>query len=389
MKKLFLSAILSICSLFSICGQMKETIEITAANRLVEPVFEKTIKPENIVELKSSLKNTTGKPSSYLWAISGSKGKDWDFVSGSGKDLAFISELPSGLNPSIKVAFKRLGNYTVTLTVIFNKNLDNESELETEVEDYITVRSVFPELASLYAQKPKPNYEKLVLRASDYTVKPKYSSDPTPYLFLAKGLYGLVKEGNSDPKFEDALEECISSLQSAVELDLNGVLNDVEHQNFINEVESYLLREYLEVQLDGKPIELGEAIDLYIQTTLNPIAINFLDAYCKYQSKNIKGANLIWANEIPKLLKYERIEVDGNYTNSFINELGKTIHMTESDITVLKYGIMYSASILNTRDQDPNKTACPILRKVDPWFQFEKDFRDLFEGLPFSSCTKK
>ena len=48
----------------------------------------------------------------------------------------------------------------------------------------------------------------------------------------------------------------------------------MEHQNFINELESYLLREYLEVQLDGKPIELGEAIDLYKQTTLNPIAIN-------------------------------------------------------------------------------------------------------------------
>ena len=374
MKRLFLSTILSLCSIISIYAQ---TIEITAANRLVEPVFERSVKPENIVELKSSLKNTKGK-ASYLWAISGSKGKDWDFEPGSSESSS-----------SIKVTFNRLGNYTVTLTVIFDKNSDNETELETEVEDYITVRSVFPELASLYAQKPKPNYEKLVLRASDYTAKPKYSSDPTPYLFLAKGLYGLVKEGNSDPKFEDALEESISSLQSAVELDLNGVLNDVEHQNFINEVESYLLREYLEVQLDGKPIELGEAIDLYKQTTLNPIAINFLDAYCKYQSKNIKGANLIWANDIPKLLKYERIEVDGNYTNSFINELGKTIQMTESDITVLKYGIMYSASILIKRDQDPNKTACPILRKVDPWFQFEKDFRDVFEGLPFSSCTKK
>ena len=167
MKKLFLSATFSIFSLFSICAQMKESIEISAANRLVEPVFEKSIKLENIVELKSSLKNTIGKASSYLWAISGSKGKDWDFVSGSGKDWAFVSELPSGLNPSIKVAFKRLGNYTVTLTVIFNKNLDNESELETEVEDYITVRSVFPEFASLYAQKPKPNYDKLGLRASE------------------------------------------------------------------------------------------------------------------------------------------------------------------------------------------------------------------------------
>ena len=373
MKRLFLTTILSLCSLFSIYAQ---TIEITAANRLVEPVFERSVKPENIVELKSSLKNTKGK-ASYFWALSGTKGKDWDFESGTSESSS-----------SIKVSFNRLGNYTVTLTVTFDKNSDNETELETEIEDYITVRSVFPELAALYAQKPKPNYEKLVVRASDFTLKPKYSTDPTPYLFLAKGLYGLVKEGNADPKFEDALEESISSLQSAVELDLNGILKDVEHQNFINELESHLLREYLEVQLDGKPIDLGEAIDLYKQTTLNPIAINFLDAYCKYKSKNVKGANLIWTSEIPKILKYERLEVDGNYSNTFINELGKTIQMTESDITVLKYGIMYSASILNERDKDP-KTACQILRKVDPWFQFEKDFRDVFEGEPFSSCIKK
>jgi hypothetical protein len=62
--------------------------------------------------------------------------------------------------------------------------------------------------------------------------------------------------------------------------------------------------------------------------------------------------------------------------------------MTESDITVLKYGIMYSSFILKERDNNP-KIACQILRKVDPWFQFEQDFRDVFEGEPFSSCVEK
>jgi tetratricopeptide (TPR) repeat protein len=247
---------------------------------------------------------------------------------------------------------------------------------------------VFPELAALYAQKPKPNYEKLTLRASDFIAKPKYANDPTPYLFLAKGLYGLVKEGNAEPEFESALEESISALQSAVELDKNGVLNDVEHQNFINDLEGYLLREYLEVHLDGKLPDLGEAIDLYKQTTLNPISINFLEAYYKYKMKNAKAANIIWSTEIPKLLKYERLEIDGKFSNSFKNELGNTIQLTESDIKALKYGIMYSAIILRERDKNAEK-ACELLRKVDPWFQFDKDFRDLFEGDLFSSCVKK
>jgi len=373
MKKIFLLAILSLFSSLSISAQ---TAEITAAKRLVEPVFERVVKPDNIVELKSVLKNTKGK-ATFLWAISGTKGKEWDFEKGS-----------SETTENIKVTFNRLGNYTITLTVVFDRNTDNETEIETEIEDYITVRSVFPELAALYAQKPKPNYEKLTLRASDFIAKPKYANDPTPYLFLAKGLYGLVKEGNAEPEFESALEESISALQSAVELDKNGVLNDVEHQNFINELEGYLLREYLEVHLDGKLPDLGEAIDLYKQTTLNPISINFLEAYYKYKMKNAKAANVIWSAEIPKLLKYERIEVDGKFTNSFKNELGVTIQLTESDLKVLKYGIMYSAVILLERDKNAEK-GCELLRKVDPWFQFDKDFRNLFEGDLFSSCVKK
>ena len=103
--------------------------------------------------------------------------------------------------------------------------------------------------------------------------------------------------------------------------------------------------------------------------------------------KNAKVANVIWSAEIPKLLKYERLEVDGKFTNSFKNELGNTIQLTESDIKVLKYGIMYSAIILRERDGNAEK-ACDLLRKVDPWFQFDKDFRDLFEGDLFSSCAE-
>ena len=373
MKKIILFAIIALTNCFSLSAQ---TIEITAAKRLVEPVYERNVKPENIVELKSVLKNTKGKPS-YLWAISGSKGKDWDYEKG-------FSET----NDKIKVTFNRLGNYTITVTVVFDKNSDNETEIETEVEDYITVRSVFPELAALYAEKPKPNYEKLTLRASDFIAKPKYANDPTPHLFLAKGLFGLVKEGNSEPEFEDALEESIASLQTAIELDKNGVLNDVEHQNFVNALEAYILKEYIEVHLDGKLPDLSEAIDLYKQTTLNPIAINFLDAYLKYKTKNVKAANLIWSTEIPKLMKYVRQEFDGKYTNVFTNELGNSVQLTETDVAVLKYGIMYSANLLFERDKNLNN-ACGILRAVDPWFQFEKDFRDLIEGDPFSSCVKR
>ena len=375
MKRILL---LSISLIALSLSSVAQSVTFSAAKRLVEPVFERVVKPENIIEIKSEVKpdpkiKITNK--SYLWTISGVKGKDWEFEKGSTETSA-----------SIKLTFNKLGNYTVNLTVILNKEKDDENEISYELEDYLTVRSVFPELAALYAQKPKPNYKKLVERASDFIVKPKYANDPTPYLFLAKGYLGLVQQGNSDPEFEGALEECVSSFATAKEMDKNGVLNDVEHQNFINELEMLLLKEYLEVQMEGDMSELAEAIDFYSQITLNPICIKYVEAYQKYKTKNAKGANLIWTAEIPKLLKYERGETEEKYNNSFKNELGEWVQFTEADIMVLKYGVMYSAIALK---EQKNIKACDILKKVDPWFQFEKDFRELYEGSEFNSCVNK
>ena len=53
---------------------------------------------------------------------------------------------------------------------------------------------------------------------------------------------------------------------------------------------------------------------------------------------------------------------------------------------VLKYGVMYSAIALK---EQKNIKACDILKKVDPWFQFENDFRELYEGSEFNSCVNK
>ena len=60
------------------------------------------------------------------------------------------------------------------------------------------------------------------------SVKPKYATDPTPNLFLAKGMLGLAKGLEFTPKIdrETAMSECVASYVAAKELDLNGVLFD-------------------------------------------------------------------------------------------------------------------------------------------------------------------
>jgi len=123
MKRILL---LSISLITLSLSSLAQTVTFSAAKRLVEPVFERVVKPENIIEIKSAVKQVPNsdpkikddpKPD-YLWTISGVKGKDWEFEKGS-----------TETSPSIKLTFNKLGNYTVNLTVILNKDKDDENEI--------------------------------------------------------------------------------------------------------------------------------------------------------------------------------------------------------------------------------------------------------------------
>lgn len=359
---------------------ISQKVTFSSNKRLVEPVLNREVKADNIIELKntSSIPKTGSRK--IVWSINGTStpGKDWDLAKGS----AIGGE-------TIKVSFNKLGNYTVGLTILDTDREGNENEISEEIEDYISVRSVFPELAALYAQKPKPNYVKLVERADEFVVKPKFANDPTPQLFLAKGYLGIVKTGNPDPRFESAIEDAISSFAAAKELDKNGVIFDAEHQAFLNELEVYLHKEFIEVFLDDETNldQLSEALDYYSQVTFAPISVKFLEAFKHYSSKNVKAANLIWSTEIPKLKKYTSIESEDPYIHLFKDELGNTVQFTGTDLAILKLGITRSALIFKTRDAN-NFKACELLEIVEPIYIDEKDFAAFYSD-EFNSCMKK
>jgi hypothetical protein len=363
---------------------LAQDITFSSDKRLAQPSVNGEVKAENIIEIKSSLKTPLNGKKTYTWTINGSSepGKGWELVKGT---------TLSG--EKIKISFNKIGNYSIGLTIVAVSGED-ENEVSGEVEDFISVRSVFPELAALYAQKPVPNYVKLVEKSSEYTVKPKFANDPTPNLFLAKGYLGLVKSGNPEPRFETAIEDCISSFAAAKELDKNGVIMDDEHQRFLDELQQYLLNENILVNYDADPKtnpesydQLVEYIDYYSQTTSAPVCASLMQGYFKYLKKDSKGANLLWNTEILKLKKFVNLDEKTAYGERYKDELGNEIILSTVDLKVLKLGAMKVAQIMKTRDNQNPKEACKLLSIVEPFLIDDTEFAT-FYSKEFNSCQE-
>ncbi|MEY5132907.1 MAG: hypothetical protein RLZZ198_911 [Bacteroidota bacterium] len=379
MKYLFL---LLLTAVFNI--MLAQDITFTSDKRLVQPTVNGEVKAENTIEIKSSLKTPLNGKKTYTWTINGSSepGKGWELVKGT---------TLSG--EKIKISFNKIGNYTIGLTIVAISGED-ENEVSGEVEDFISVRSVFPELAALYAQKPVPNYVKLVEKSSEYIVKPKFANDPTPNLFLAKGYLGLVKSGNPEPRFETAIEDCISSFVAAKELDKNGVIMDDEHQRFLDELQQYLLNENILVHYDADPKsnpesydQLVEYIDYYSQTTSAPVCASLMQGYFKYLKKDSKGANLLWNTEILKLKKFVNLDEKTAYGERYKDDLGNEIILSTVDLKVLKLGAMKVAQVMKTRDNQNPKEACKLLSLVEPFLIDDTEFAT-FYSKEFNSCQE-
>ena len=379
MKYLFL---LLLTAVFNI--MYAQDITFTSDKRLVQPTVNGEVKAENTIEIKSSLKKPLNGKKTYTWTINGSSepGKGWELVKGT---------TLSG--EKIKISFNKIGNYSVGLTIVAISGED-ENEVSGEVEDFISVRSVFPELAALYAQKPVPNYVKLVEKSSEYTVKPKFANDPTPNLFLAKGYLGLVKSGNPEPRFETAIEDCISSFVAAKELDKNGVIMDDEHQRFLDELQQYLLNENILVNYDADPKsnpesydQLVEYIDYYSQTTSAPVCASLMQGYFKYLKKDSKGANLLWNTEILKLKKFVNLDEKTAYGERYKDDLGNEIILSTIDLKVLKLGAMKVAQVMKTRDNQNPREACKLLSILEPFLIDDTEFAT-FYSKEFNSCQE-
>lgn len=334
--------------------------------------------PNNVTKLSSTFVPAGTKKVGTEWTISGLKDKDWEVLSGSEK------------SDNVELKFKKVGNYSVTVTTTYSvkKKLKNgeteeeENDVSVEEENYITVTNNLDELTQIHADS---NFVKLVKKASNYVVNPKYAGDPTPNIFLAKGYYGMYRKDIKDAAIQDPYEEAIAATATAVEMDQNGVFYTQVHKMWLNGFQTEILNNGVLFKLEeenGVPIfyngkdankkatlteELVEGVDQYSQITKNPIAIKFVEAAVRVQAKDTKNANLIWKTEIPNLMKLDKID-----------------KFTDTDKIALKTGILLSAQAMIAIDKN-NTRACEILNKVKPWFEDDKQFIALFEKQ-LNSC---
>ena len=350
------------------------TISFSASKNLV--VLDDAKKDQNIVKLESKFNSLGTKelPNTTLWEISGTEGKDWELSSG------------TKTSKTISVKFKKVGNYSISISVDYSyknkKGNDEEDEAIFEQENCITVTNNLDELTQIHADG---SFIKLVKRAEDYRVKPKYAGDPTPLIFLAKGYYGMYKKELQNPLITDPYDLAITTTAEAIEMDQNGVFEMPIHKMWLNNFQMEILDNGITFNLDnqdGYPIfsvskdaakntqikeQIKEAIEQYKSITRNTVSCRLLEAAIRYHTKDAKVANKIFAMEIPNLLKLENID-----------------KFTETDIKALKLGVILSTQILSKRDGG-NSNACKILDKALIWFEGDREFVSLYEEK-FNSC---
>lgn len=350
----------------------KPTLQLKESKRVITLDDEKG--GNSSVEMRSVFTPAGTKKVSTEWVISGTKDKDWNFVKGDEK------------SDIIEVNFKRVGNYSVSLNVTYavKKTLKNgeieeeEFDISVDNDNFITVTNNLDELTQLHADS---NFIKLVKRSGNYTVKEKYANDPTPYIFLAKGLFGIYRKDLKDPMIKDPFEEAITACATAIERDENGVFKMPIHKMWLNSFQLELLNNgvrYILDEGDGYPTMYSndnkekaaetlagmlDACESYSSITRNPMGIKFIEAAIRYNNRDAKTANLIWKTEIANLMAL----TDKDFDN-----------WTQADKDALRIGLILSSQALMKRDAS-TVNARPICKKVEKWFEYEKDWIAFYE----------
>lgn len=347
-------------------------LEMRESKRVITLDDEKDAK--TTVEFRSIFSPAGTKKVLTEWTLSGVEGKDWEFTRGDKN------------SDVIEVNFKKVGNYSVSLNVTYSvkKTLRNgeveeeEFDIYVDNDNFITVTNNLDELTQLHADS---NFIKLVKRAGDYTVKEKYANDPTPYIFLAKGLYGIYRKDMKDPMVQDPFEEAIEACATAIERDENGVFRMPIHKMWLNGFQLELLNNgirYILDEEDGYPIvysnsdkektaetlsEMQDACESYTTITRHPIGALLISAAIRNNNRDTRTANLIWKTEIPNLMNISDKEFDS---------------WTQADKDALCLGLILSAQELIKRDNS-TANARPMLQKAAKWFEYDKAWIAFYE----------
>lgn len=171
------------------------------------------------------------------------------------------------------------------------------------MKKYILLLIVLLSVTKFYAQPPlyndllilyvDGNYKKLAAKAEKYTLKEETKNDPYAYLWTSKALYKISQMNEQDEMYKNAYKDCISFMAKCIKKDKTHEVYDKE-KDFIFELKNSMIENTIN-EYDSKNYKKAQDFCKKLLSIFpDDIYTKFMDAVCRFQNKDIPGANTIW-----------------------------------------------------------------------------------------------
>lgn len=218
----------------------------------------------------------------------------------------------------------------------------------------------FDDLKILYADG---NYEKLVKEAEKYCNSDDTKKDPMPHIWLAKGYYKISISGNDDPEFKNAYKDALGAMSKFLKNDKDGTARlDDDNAEFLDLMQSSLM-EQIDNELTIENYRKAYSwVIKYKKISDNIIGEMYLEGACKFRTDDKSSAFTLWRD-----------------AEKQISEVTSTQDWSETDLKILKVGVLESAECLVAVRQVEKAKA--LLNKVAHLFEDDEDFKASYDDI--------
>jgi hypothetical protein len=238
------------------------------------------------------------------------------------------------------------------------------------MKKYILLLFVFISITKFYAQPPlyndllilfvDGNYKKLAAKAEKYTLKEETKNDPYTYLWTSKALFKISQMNDNDEMYKNAYKDCISFMAKCIKKDKNHEVYDKE-KDFIFELKNSMIENTINEYVSKNYKKAQDYCKKLVSIFPDDVSTKFMDAVCRFQNKDIPGANTIW-NE-----NQRAFELINNIDN-----------LNDKEKEFLRLAVIESMKCLKENKQVDR--AKNIGEKAKKWFS-DDDFNTILKGL--------
>jgi hypothetical protein len=216
----------------------------------------------------------------------------------------------------------------------------------------------YNDLRILYADA---NYDKLIRESEKYTLKDDTKSDPTPYVWLAKGLFRIQGASTGEEKYKNAFKDALTALGSAKKKDKDGSVFAAEAE-FVDTVKATLAQTIMD-HITAKEFQKANSwiIKVY-KISPDDVGAKFLEGACKFRAGDKGGANILWKDAEKRLTAVNSIN-----------------DWSRPDKEMLKIGVLETAECyVSSKQVDKAKT---ILNKIAQWYENDEEFKKRYDEI--------